>query len=122
MLSVTAPVVDGSDVFSCCQYELGKDRLVGWRSSLDDASSDVVTYGLPGIASNKDGDIAVVYGRSSPKMFMETRFSTWLHNEVDIRPSRELQGRSTHTCTPVGLRGRVQVNSLGCGRSVARSF
>jgi hypothetical protein len=24
-------------------------------------------------------------------MFMETRFSTWLHDEVDIRPSRELQ-------------------------------
>jgi hypothetical protein len=70
---------------------LGKDRLVGWRSLLDDASNDVVAYGLPGIASNKAGDIAVVYGRSSPKMFMETRFSTWLHDEVDIRPSRELQ-------------------------------
>jgi len=70
---------------------LGKDRVVGWRSVLDDAPNDVVAYGLPGIASNNDGDIAVVYGRSSPKMFMETRFSTWLHNEVDIRPSRELQ-------------------------------
>jgi hypothetical protein len=68
-----------------------KDRVVGLRSLLDDEAGDVVAYGLPGIASNKDGDIAVVYGRTSPKMFMETRFSTWMHNEVDIRPSRELQ-------------------------------
>ncbi len=70
---------------------LDKDRVVGWRSVLDDDPKDVVAYGLPGIASNKNGDIAVVYGRSSPKMFMETRFSTWMHNEIDIRPSRELQ-------------------------------
>ncbi len=64
---------------------------MGLRSVLDDNAHEVVAYGLPGIASNKTGDIAVVYGRSSPKMFMETRFSTWLHNEIDIRPSRELQ-------------------------------
>jgi hypothetical protein len=67
-----------------------KDRVLGLRSFLDDAKNDVVAYGLPGIAANKDGDIAVVYGRSSPKMFMEARFSTWLHNELDVRPSREL--------------------------------
>jgi hypothetical protein len=67
-----------------------KDRVVGWRSQLDDDKDDVVAYGLPGIASNKDGDIAVVYGRSSPKMFMEARFSTWLHNALDFLPSREL--------------------------------
>jgi len=79
-----------------------KDRVVGWRS-MDDDKNDIVAYGLPGIASNKDGDIAVVYGRTSPKMFMETRFSTWLHNEVDIRPSRELhEGKATlgAGCTP----------------------
>ena len=71
-----------------------KDRVMGLRSVLDDDKNDVVAYGLPGIASNKDGDIAVVYGRSSPKMFMETRFSTWLHTELDVRPSRELhQGK-----------------------------
>jgi hypothetical protein len=70
---------------------LTKDRVVGLRSVLDDNPHDVVAYGLPGIASNKNGDIAVVYGRSSPKMFMETRFSAWMHNEIDIRPSRELQ-------------------------------
>ena len=68
-----------------------KDRVMGLRSVLDDDPHDVVAYGLPGIASNKNGDIAVVYGRTSPKMFMETRFSTWMHNEIDIRPSRELQ-------------------------------
>jgi len=67
-----------------------KDRVMGLRSVLDDGKNDVVAYGLPGIASNKDGDIAVVYGRSSPRMFMETRFSTWLHTEIDVRPSREL--------------------------------
>ncbi|HEY5036835.1 MAG TPA: CARDB domain-containing protein, partial [Chthoniobacterales bacterium] len=53
--------------------------------------NDIVGYGLPGMAVNKDGDIAVVYGRTSSKLFMETRFSTWLHNEGDIRPSRILQ-------------------------------
>jgi hypothetical protein len=67
-----------------------KDRVMGLRSVLDDNKNDVVAYGLPGIASNKDGDIAVVYGRSSPRMFMEARFSTWMHNEIDVRPSREL--------------------------------
>ena len=56
---------------------LTKDRVVGWRSVLGDDPEDVVAYGLPGIASNKDGDIAVEYGRTSPKMFMETRFSVW---------------------------------------------
>ena len=72
-----------------------RDRVIGWRSLLDDDKNDVVAYGLPGIASNKDGDIAVVYGRTSPRMFMEARFSTWLHNELDFRPSRELhQGES----------------------------
>jgi hypothetical protein len=70
---------------------LDKDRVVGLRSVLDDDPKDVVAYGLPGIASNKNGDIAMVYGRTSPKMFMETRFSTWMHNDIDIRPSRELQ-------------------------------
>jgi hypothetical protein len=54
-----------------------KDRVVGLRSLLDDDKNDVVAYGLPGIASNKAGDIAVVFGRSSPRRFMEARFSTW---------------------------------------------
>jgi hypothetical protein len=70
---------------------LTRDRVVGWRNVFDDNPNDVVAYGLPGIASNHDGDIAVVYGRTSPKMFMETRFSVWKHDEFDIRPSRELQ-------------------------------
>ena len=70
---------------------LDKDRVIGGRSLLDDASNDVVAYGLPGIASNKHGDIAVVYQRTSRKMFIQTRFSTWMHNEFDIRPSRELE-------------------------------
>ena len=74
---------------------LRKDRVVGLRSLLDDDKGDVVAYGLPGIAANKGGDIAVVFGRSSPRMFMEARFSTWLHSEIDIRPSRELhQGQA----------------------------
>lgn len=68
-----------------------KDRVIGLRNSFDDKPNDIVGYGLPGMAVNKDGDIAVVYGRTSSKLFMETRFSTWLHNEADIRPSRILQ-------------------------------
>ena len=38
---------------------------MGLRSALDDGENDVVAYGLPGIASNMDGDVAIVYGRSS---------------------------------------------------------
>jgi hypothetical protein len=80
---------------------LVKERVIGWRSVLDDNPKDVVAYGLPGIASNEKGDIAVVYGRTSPKMFMETRFSTWIHDEIDIRPSRELQ-KGKAPIPPVG--------------------
>jgi hypothetical protein len=70
---------------------LDKDRVFGGRNQLDDASNDVVAYGLPGIAGNKQGDIAVVYQRTSPKLYIETRFSAWMHNEPDLRPSRELE-------------------------------
>ncbi len=44
-----------------------KDRVMGLRSVLDDDKNDVVAYGLPGIASNKDGDIAVVYRTQQPQ-------------------------------------------------------
>ncbi len=74
-----------------------KDRVFGLRSVLDDDPADIVGYGLPGIAANKDGDTAVVYSRTDLKVYLEARYSTWLHNEPDIRPSRILQAGSAGT-------------------------
>jgi hypothetical protein len=65
-------------------------RVIGWRNIFDDSPNDVVAYGMPGIAMNKDNDIAVVYTRSSPLLFPEVRYSAWLHGEMDIRPSRPM--------------------------------
>ena len=67
------------------------DRIFGGRSSLDDAPDDIVGYGNPGVAVNVDGDLVVVYNRTSHKIFSEVRYSTWLHNEVDLRPSQLLR-------------------------------
>lgn len=67
------------------------DRVIGWRSLLDDPADDIVAYGLPGIAVNKDSDIAVVYTRTSPMLYSEARYSTWLHGELDVRPSNTLK-------------------------------
>ena len=67
------------------------DRIFGGRSTLDDAPDDIVAYGNPGVAVNVDGDLVVVYNRTSHKIFSEVRYSTWLHDEVDVRPSRLLR-------------------------------
>lgn len=67
------------------------DRIFGGRSTLDDAPDDIVAYGNPGVAVNADGDMVVVYNRTSDKIFSEVRYSVWLHNEVDLRPSRLLR-------------------------------
>jgi len=69
----------------------GIDRVIGWRNVYDDKPDDVVAYGMPGIAVNRDGDLVVVYSRTSKQMFPEVRYSTWLHNELDLRPSRLLR-------------------------------
>lgn len=67
------------------------DRIFGGRSTLDDAPDDIVGYGNPGVAVNGDGDMVVVYNRTSDKIFSEVRYSVWLHNELDLRPSRLLR-------------------------------
>ncbi len=67
------------------------DRVFGLRNVLDDAPTDVVGYGMPGVTMNQNKDIAVVYSRSSPLLFPEVRYSTWLHGEPDIRPSAILR-------------------------------
>jgi hypothetical protein len=43
------------------------------------------------VAVNGDGDMVVVYNRTSDKIFSEVRYSVWLHNELDLRPSRLLR-------------------------------
>jgi hypothetical protein len=85
-------------------------RVIGWRSATDDDPSDVVAYGMPGIAMNKDNDIAVVYTRSSSLLFPEVRYSTWLHGELDIRPSRPLKNGEG----PIPASGPTQPPSPSC--------
>ena len=82
------------------------DRIFGGHSTLDDAPDDIVAYGNPGVAVNVDGDLVVVYNRTSHKIFSEVRYSTWLHNEVDLRPSRLLRKGD----------GPMPVNLLDCAR------
>jgi len=69
------------------------DRTFGGRNSLDDNPSQLFHYVYPGIEANKFGDMVLVYTRYSvdKPQRMEVRFSSWLHTEPDIRPSRLLQ-------------------------------
>ena len=94
-----------------------KDRVFGLRSALDDDPTDVVAYAIPGVTMNKDGDIAVVYNRTSPKMYDEARYSTWLHGEPDIRPSAVLQaGLAPIGCVKVNpCDGQYTFDTAGIG-------
>jgi hypothetical protein len=84
------------------------DRTFGGRNSLDDNPSQLFHYAYPGIEANKFGDMVLVYTRYSvddPKR-MEVRFSSWLHTEPDIRPSRLLQAAEadyTHVTDTSGI-------------------
>jgi hypothetical protein len=70
------------------------DRTLGVNNKFDDKSSDRYEYKWPGIEVNKNGDIVVVYVRFSSegsKRSQQVRFSVWVHDEPDIRPSRLLR-------------------------------
>ena len=67
------------------------DRTFGGRNKFDDKPGARFDYQLPGIEANKDGDIVLVYVRSSSGLPQEVRFSLWDHDETDIRPSRLLR-------------------------------
>ena len=64
------------------------DRVFGQRNVLDDPAGSIVDYGMPGVAVNKNNDLAIVYARTSAALNPEVRYSTWLHGEPDIRPSQ----------------------------------
>jgi hypothetical protein len=66
------------------------DRTFGQRSALDPAKVDLVSYGTPAVEVNKNGDIALVYIRSSAQVFPEARYSVYYAKAPDISPSRAL--------------------------------
>jgi len=57
-----------------------------------DEPTDLVSYEMPALAVNKDGDCAIVYGRIGVKtaqpLYPEVRYSMLYHNESYTRPSR----------------------------------
>lgn len=67
------------------------DRTFGGRNKFDDKPGARFDYQWPGIEANKDGDMVLVYVRSSSGLPQEVRFSLWDHDETDIRPSRLLR-------------------------------
>ncbi len=67
------------------------DRTFGGRNKFDDKPGARFDYQLPGIEANNDGDMVLVYVRSSTGLPQEVRFSLWDHDEKDIRPSRLLR-------------------------------
>lgn len=67
------------------------DRVFGWRNPIDDPPSEMASYGLPAVEVNKDGDMAIVYVRSSADMYPQARYSVYFHGAADILPSRLLK-------------------------------
>jgi hypothetical protein len=54
-------------------------------------------YGWPAVEANKNFDAVLVYARSSEQIYPQIRFSAYLNNEDDIRPSRLLKnGEATY--------------------------
>jgi hypothetical protein len=71
------------------------DRTFGLRN-YHDPPTEVNTYGDPGVEVTPAGDAVVVYQRGGPQLPLESRYSVYMHNESDIRPSAVLhKGDST---------------------------
>jgi hypothetical protein len=83
------------------------DRTFGGRNRLDDNPSQLFDYSYPGIEANKFGDMVLVYTRYSvdKPQRQEVRFSSWLHTEPDIRPSRLLQAAEADYITGTDTSG-----------------
>jgi hypothetical protein len=67
------------------------DRPFGWRSIIDDPSSELAYYGLPVVDVNRNGDMVLAYQRSSPDLYPEVRYSVHYANDPDLLPSRLLK-------------------------------
>jgi hypothetical protein len=71
------------------------DRTFGLRN-YKDPEGTVDSYGDPGVDVTPAGDAVVDYERGGPGTFFESRYSAFMHNEPDIRPSAVLHaGDST---------------------------
>jgi hypothetical protein len=74
---------------------------------------------MPGVAVNASGDLVVVYSRTSPQMFPQVRYSTWLHGEGDLRPSQILRKgdgpipANITDCLPFGKCSGLRTDTAG---------
>jgi hypothetical protein len=67
-------------------------RIFGGANPLEDNEGSYFYYSWPAVEVNKNGDMVLVYARTGQTIYPEVRFSVYLHNESDIRPSRLLKG------------------------------
>jgi hypothetical protein len=65
-------------------------RTFGDKSAEDPPGSQIY-YAWAAVEANKNGDAVLVYARSGTTIYPEARFSAYLLNENDIRPSRLLK-------------------------------
>jgi hypothetical protein len=68
-----------------------RERVFGLNNPIDDDPSSVFSYGWPVVEANAAGDVVIAYSRTGDTIDPEIRFSTWMHGEPDIRPSRLLK-------------------------------
>ncbi len=71
------------------------DRTIGGHNDVEDPPGAEIYYGWGTAEVNKNGDVAVVYTRSGASIYPQIRFSTLLHGEPDLRPSRLLKAGET---------------------------
>ena len=70
---------------------LAGGRIFGERNPLDEPAGTINQYAFPGVAVNKNDDLAVTYNRSGPSLPPEVRYSVWYDGEPEPRPSAVLQ-------------------------------
>jgi hypothetical protein len=68
-----------------------RERIFGLNNPIEDDRSTVFSYGWPVVEANAKGDVVIVYSRTGGTIDPQIRFSTWMHGESDIRPSRLLK-------------------------------
>jgi len=79
----------------------GAQGFLDWffgRNALEDAPSDLVSYELPSMAVNKEGEMLFGYGRSPVQtqnpLMPEARYTLWYAGEAKQRRSHLLQAGS----------------------------
>jgi hypothetical protein len=98
--SIRLTKVDAPTALSGGSVAPSIDRTFGLRNYKDPPNT-VDSYGLAGVDVTSAGDAVVDYERGGPNTFFESRYSAFMHNEADIRPSAVLHaGDSTIVFTP----------------------